>query len=57
MNTPKKAIVNGKIAQVLNIAKTKIGTMYFVMCNGKKLWVKANNVRLMESGFDEFLSR
>lgn len=57
MNNQKKAIVNGKIAQVLNITETKLGKMYLVLLRGKKAWVKASQVRILESGFDEFLLR
>lgn len=57
MINPKKAIVNGKIAQVLNIADTKLGKMYLVLLRGKKAWVKASQVRMLEGGYDEFLLR
>lgn len=57
MNNQKKAIVNGKIAQILNITETKLGKMYLVILRGKKAWVKASQVRILENGFDEFLLR
>ena len=57
MMNQKKAIVNGKIAQVLNITETKLGKMYLILLRGKKAWVKASQVRMLESGYDDFLLR
>ena len=57
MTTKKKAVVNGKITDLLNFKETKLGKMYLVILRGKKAWVRASDVRILEGGFDELLLR
>lgn len=57
MTQLKKAIVNGKITKILNTTETKLGKIHLVILRGRKAWVKDSQVKILESGYDDFLLR